>query len=39
MLRPTNTPNLYSRNYNENVTRSSVVAERPRDTPCRWKFC
>jgi len=20
-------------------TRSSAVAERPRDTPCRWKFC
>jgi len=21
------------------MTRSSAVAHRPRDAPCRWKFC
>jgi len=24
---------------NNYLTRSSAVAKRPRDTPCRWKFC
>jgi len=28
-----------NRRDNYGLTKSSVVAKRPRDAPCRWKLC